>query len=389
MSRRHIVAVFALLFTASACSGGNLLGGTPPSPGADRIVRVMSAPASELGGDPGAIAVDRSGVVAAVPGRGVVALDRHGYAAWSVPLPGAAYSWPAIGNGLVVVPTLESAGAGGCVALERASGARRWSYSEPRVDGVAVANDGHAEYCALSDGVVVAIDPATGARRWRAVLEPSVSRSSVTVPERSAFALDEHTRTLAVTLWIGGHPYLELRHADTGAKRELVDLMDAGSATSPVAVAPGVVAVGASDPGHVCFVDLRRPDALGLRCLAVRAPTGFDPAAIPVVSGDTMVITSKDGWVIAIDVRHMSVRWSVRAPAPILDSHPVVVGDEVLVADWARVPLGLRLRDGSKVDAPRVEGSVVATLADPAGGFDLAVRGEAGAGIERWEVQRD
>ena len=60
----------------------------------------------------------------------------------------------------------------------------------------------------------------------------------------------------------------------------------------------------------------------------------------------------------------------------------------MLVADWARVPWVFRLRDGSKVDAPRVDGSVIATVADPAGGFDIAVRGEAGAGIERWEVPR-
>jgi hypothetical protein len=102
-----------------------------------------------------------------------------------------------------------------------------------------------------------------------------------------------------------------------------------------------------------------------------------------------MVITSKDGWVIAIDVRHMLVRWSRRLPAPILDSHPVIVGADVLLADWARVPWLLRLRDGTNVDVPRVDGAVVATVADPGGGFDLAVRGGSEAGTEHLTRSRD
>jgi outer membrane protein assembly factor BamB len=388
--RRQAVAIgLALVVTGTACGGGPaLLAGRAPERGQPRIARTMSATSGVLGGEPGGIAADGAGVIAAVDGLRVVALDARGHRRWSTPVPGAERGWPWMGRGTVVVPTLEAAGPGGCVALDRASGARQWSYQEPGVDGVAVAEHHGVVYCALSDGVVVAIDLHSGVRRWRAVLEPSAPRSLVSVPERTAFAVDEKTRTLALTVWFDRHPYLVLRHLDTGAKRDLVDLVGAGSASSPVSTAPGFLAVGLSEPGKVCIIDLRgmRGHVRVPACAAVHAPTGFDPAAIPVVSGATMVITTKDGWVIAIDTGRMRVLWSVRTPAPILDSHPVVVGGYVLVADWARVPWVFRLRDGSKLGVPRLDGAVIATAAGTEGGFAVAVRGGSGAAIERWAL---
>ena len=132
----------------------------------------------------------------------------------------------------------------------------------------------------------------------------------------------------------------------------------------------------------MCFVDLRgmRGHVRVPACVAVPAPTGFDPAAIPVVSGATMVITSKDGWVIAIDIRKVKMRWSVRTPVPILDSHPVVVGADVLLADWARVPWVLRLCDGTKLAVPGLDGSVIATAAGAAGRLRGGGAGWIGSG---------
>ena len=187
----------ALVVTVTACAGlvgRALLGGGAPAPGRSGVVRTMTATAGVLGGDPGGIAADGAGVIAAVDGERVVALDAHGHRLWSTPVAGAERGWPWIGRGMVVVPTLQASGRGGCVALDRASGARQWAYEEPDVDGDAVAELGGVVYCALSDGVIVAIDLQSGVRRWRAVLEPSAPRSLVSVPERSAFALDETTR---------------------------------------------------------------------------------------------------------------------------------------------------------------------------------------------------
>jgi len=391
VTRRQVVAAVVLVLTGAGCAGGGGRAASAPRPhehaptrGAGSIARTMTASVGVLGGEPGGISADRAGIVAAIDEERVVSLDQRGDRLWSSAVRGAARGWPWMGDGMVVIPTLVSGGSGGCVALDRATGARRWSYQERGADGVAVASAGPDVYCALGDGVVVAIERATGARRWRAVLEPSVSRSLASVSERSAFAVDSTTHTLALTVWFAGHPYLSLRRLDTGAERGLVDLLDAGSASSPVAIRPGLLAVGASEPGHVCTIDLRPQPVRAPACVAVPAPTGFDPSAIPVVSGHTLVITSKDGWVIAIDTARLKVLWSVRTPAPILDSHPVVVGPDVLVADWARVPWLLRLRDGAKISGPSVEGAVIATAADAAGGFDVAVRGGAHAGIERW-----
>ena len=73
----------------------------------------------------------------------VAALTVKGVQLWSTPVPGAGLGWLSLGDGIVVVPTLrDDGGPGGCVALDRATGAPRWSYEEPASEGVAVSTRG-------------------------------------------------------------------------------------------------------------------------------------------------------------------------------------------------------------------------------------------------------
>ena len=402
MTRRKIAALLVLALTVAACSGaagvrrpaGKVV--APEERHRDaRTQRLVVAQSTSLSGEPGGIAVDADGSVVEVDDNTVVAYDTQGLERWSSSVPGAALGWPWSGNGLVVVPTSSAAdlgknsgadNAGGCVAIDRATGERRWSYGEEGESGVAVASVGARAFCLFSHGVLAALDIETGAVQWRAVWAPELrgsERSDISVSERTALVVDVSTGTVTYTTYARGHWFVVSGGFAGGDLREF-DLDDLGPVSAPVWVRPGVLAVGAARPGTVCELDLRRRH-VG-RCVEVPAPDGFDPASIPVVADGLLVIAAADGSVTAVDVANWRVRWTEQLARSTLDSRVAIVGDVVLGADWTRAPWALRISDGSAIAVVSVEGFVTATAADPAGGFAVAVRGELGGRVQRWRA---
>jgi outer membrane protein assembly factor BamB len=396
--RKSMVCAIAVLLVA-ACSGQSAprraaeaarrraprVALAPVTPAPVAIARRLTGSWSRtVSGSPGGIAADRDGTVAMVDDDTVVALDRDGSERWSTPVPGAGLGWPSLGHGLVVAPTQrDEGGPGGCVALDRTTGARRWSYEEKNSQGVAVARAGGEVICALANGVVVAIDRETGARRWRHVIR-SADHYSVAIPERSALAIDEATGTLAIGTTFDSYSVVDLLDLATGSDRNSLASTHLGALSSPVSAARGVLAVGVS-PGTLCTFDIARRRR---RCVIVSTTSeGFDPASIPLVVGGDLVIAT-DSSVVAVDLASMKVRWTAPVANPVLDARPAVADGVVMLCDWTRVAWAFRLADGAPVEIPKTDGWAIATVADPGGGFDVAEKDLDGGWIEHWAPAR-
>jgi outer membrane protein assembly factor BamB len=399
VTRLRVAAVIALTLMGSACSGAAGVtrkagkGVVPVERHRDRPAQSLGvAESTRVSGQPGGVAIDAAGSVVELDEKTVVAYDTEGLERWSLPVPGAALGWPWIGHGLVVIPTLsaadlgESSGAGdsgGCVAIDRVTGERRWSYAEQGRGGVAVGGMGALVFCAFGDGVIAALDVDSGSVVWRAVLAPKFA-SRISVSERTAIAVDRMTGTVMVTARVVNNWWLALFDVSTGADRGVLDMDHGGSSSAPASISPGRVAIGMADPGEVCVLDI--PSRRVEKCVDVPAPDGFDPASIPAVANGVLVIAAADGSVTALDIATWRVRWTSKIQRSIFDSRVAIAGDAVLGADWTRAPWALRVTDGSEIALAGVEGFVTATAADPAGGFRVAVRGDLRGRIERWRA---
>lgn len=348
-----------------------------------KVHRLALSWSNGLLGGPGGIAADRDGVVVSVDNDEVVAIDVHGDQRWSTPVPGAGLGWPSLADDLVVVPTHrdELGQRGGCVALDRESGALAWVYEEPASEGVAVTRAGGNVICALGDGVVVAIDPRTGRRRWRAVLAER-TEYEVSIAYRTSIAVDDSTGVIGFTASFGPNWLTPLLDIETGGNRGFFDFRRVGPPSAPVALSPGLFAIGLSKSREVCELDLKRR-RVG-RCVAAPVPLGFDPASIPLVADGLVVIAARDGSVTAVDLAKRNVRWSVLGPTPILSARPVVENGIVMFNDWTRVAWAVHLSDGAPVQIPEFDGWVIAIVADADGGFEIAKRNMDGGWLERW-----
>ena len=399
MRRASVGALVAGALIAAGCSGG---GGVVRKAAAatehadGRVTNLAVADYSDsLPGEPGGMVADKHGAVVEVDDRTVVAFDRVGVQLWSSPVPGAALGWPVLSDQLVVVPTLTADGlgesdghsgaddSGGCVALDRTTGARRWSYEEAGRSGVSVASAGARVFCVFGDGIIAAVDRETGALLWRVLVDTRVPAAPVTVSERSTVVVDAASGTLSFTARWAAHWMLIVRDLATGNGHGGFDLGVKDPPSSPIYVAPGQVAVGAND--RVCRYDLRRSRSV---CGVVKVPDGFDPASVPVVAGGTFVVVGRAGAVIAIDVRTWKKTWAREWPDAVLDTRPVISDGVVLFADWTRTPWALRMSDGSKIAVPDPKGFVISTATDPAGGFAVAIRADIDGRVERWVPER-
>jgi outer membrane protein assembly factor BamB len=239
-------------------------------------------------------------------------------------------------------------------------------------------------FCLFSHGVIAALDVESGAVAWRSVFAPDLQgseRSDIAVSERTALVVDPSTGTLTFTAYERGHWFVVTSEMTRGDLREF-DLKAYGPVSAPVWVRPGVLAVGVAHPGGVCELDLSRAHIA--RCVKVTAPSGFDPASIPLVANGTLIIAAADGSGTAVDTATWRVKWTKTFDKSIMDSKVAIVGDVVLGADWLRAPWALRVSDGSEIPLPAVDGFVSATAVDPGGGFAVAIRGGPDGRIQRW-----
>ncbi len=141
------------------------MGPAPAGPAATTAASALQVDwSTALDGEPGAIASDQSGTIATVGGRKVVALDDAGHERWSSSVDGASLGAPLLAADVVVVPT-GSDDFGGCTALDRETGVRRWSYVEPSVRGVAAGRSGIFVVCLMTNGDTIGLGLESGAVR--------------------------------------------------------------------------------------------------------------------------------------------------------------------------------------------------------------------------------
>jgi outer membrane protein assembly factor BamB len=333
---------------------------------------------------PEAVAADHRGVV--ITGDDEVdALDAHGQTLWSVPLPGASFDAPLLTPDTVVVPAsrFEASGdTGACVALDRASGAVRWRFALAHTGAVAVTRSGSRVLCATRDGWVVALDLTTGAVDWKMSIAPGSRPGTASISDETALTVDDATGIVAFVDQVMGHWRLELLDVNTGARRGSGDLGAGDPPSAPVGLGAGRIGLAAASPAEVLVYDLRS-EHLVTR-VPLSAPAGFDPASVPLWTAGLFVVAGRAGNISAVDVARRRVRWTAASADPILGSHPVRVGDDVLLANWTLRALAFRLSDGKVVARPPDPGGVVGTVGGPGGAAVVAGRKDGFGRIEGW-----
>lgn len=302
---------------------------------------------------PSALAADRHGAVVFVGEREVVALDPRGRVRWRTAVAGLGYEAPALATGLVLVAAntgIAEDATGEVVALDRATGARRWSVRSGWAGPVALGPG--LAYSTTVAGVVTASDRETGVPVWRRRLPGLVAPGG-------ALAVDARARVVA-TVWLArdGRFGLDALDAATGTRRYRVDL-GAGPPPTAVAAARGLLVVGDGSAPAVRAVDA----ATGAPRWSTPSPAGFDPVTVPAVRRGLVALADAAGNLAAYDLAGGVRRWSRPLGLPVPGAHPVLAGGRVALATW----------EGDVVLASAATGRLAAVR--PAG---LAVRLAAG-----------
>jgi outer membrane protein assembly factor BamB len=219
----------------------------------------------------------------------VVAIDRwRGHVRWRAPIgPRPSADLLTLGPRVVVSGPVVVGGGQTLVALDRATGARRWETAPPRDHGLGLylgdSIDGEL-FAGSASGALVAVDAWTGATKWR--LPVSGPRTTVYAPA------------------VAG--------ADVAAIFRNFDVRDEA----------GVVVVERG--GGVEKWRRRLPPSAD-------HPFGAPPAGGPVADDASWFVSGHDGRLHALSRASGELRWST-APGPAPDYRPLVVAGSVVVA---------------------------------------------------------
>lgn len=306
---------------------------------------------------------------------------------------------PIIAGGTVYVATTDLADgdSGGVSALDLATGAVHWRVStrKPIRGGVAFA--GGLVVTTQIDGEVLALDAATGAVRWRRALSRGV-------PPQAGAVFSPPTAA-ASTLFLGHQRAAGALDAETGRPRWLADpVPDGFNSQSAAAIAigsglavgtfqrtfGGVIAWDASTGAQrwryeaedsiainaapvigtdsiylvdgateVIALDLEGNRRWRTKLDAQGFEWGHASVGTPALAGDTLVVPTLYGSLVALDTRTGAERWRYRARSgplrgthyrgsgvPAFTASPVVTGNLVWAADTSGLLSALDLRTG-------------------------------------------
>ena len=387
MSRRA-VGVLVLAFVAQACAPAPRAElGTSTRPSDSSALTVAWSTPSEV--QPAAGVADRAGVVFTVDHEGVIALDPRGRVEWESPLDGASVGTPIIIGERVILPFSRVDGSGGCIGLDRRTGNAVWTSESIGTGGVAVARAGPYVICLTRNGLTSAHSPVYGISHWAFAYSDYVDAASVRVADGAEMAVDEAAGVFAFTVRVGHQWVTAVRDIATGRSVRLLDIGTAGSPSAPVVIAPGLLAVAASDPAELCVVNVGTGR---VRRIAIPGAARFDPATAPLFVPHLVVAVSRAGAVVAIDLDSGRSRWTAHTFAPVPAAHPVSVADAVIVPTDAGT-VGFRLSDGARVQLPARSGRAAATVSEPAStgsrptGVVVLGRTAPGGWIERWQAR--
>ena len=301
------------------------------------------------------------GVVYVGSGDGTLyALDRAtGAVRWRVDAGSAIASSPAVGGGLVFVGTRD----GRFLALDAAGGARRWEIRTGAVMPWAWGHESGDVYTSsptyvdgtlvfgAGDGHVYAVDARTGRERWRAATEGRV-RSTPAVADGRVYVGSADGRVYAFDLATGARRW---RYDTEGARLESGRFgFDRRTVQSSPAVSGGTVYVGARDG----FLYAISADSGRLRWRADHEVSWVN--ASPAVRDGVVYVGSSDGqFVQALDAATGEERWRTRTG--LVWSSPAIAGDVLYVGDGAGRVLALARGDGRLLWSFRTGSSVLSS----------------------------
>ena len=308
--------------------------------------------------------------------------------AWRASTDGDVISSPTIAGDAVFV----GSGDGHLYALELATGARRWRYDAGSPVSSSPAVGGGRVYAAARDGSIFAVDASTGARRWRLA----------TGPDRALpWGHESGDHFISSPVYVDGTVVVGAGDGfvyaiDAGSGRVRWRAATEGRVRSSPAVDDGRVFVGSHDGRVYCF-DLAtgarrwRYDTEGVTLAS--GSFGFDRRSIqssPAVSGGTVYVGARDGFLYAVDARDGRLRWRVDHKVSWIITSPAV-SDGVIYAgssdarfaqalDTAGKELWRFNADAVVWSSPAVAGAVV-YFGDGVGRLHAVDRR---TGVERW-----
>jgi outer membrane protein assembly factor BamB len=348
MSARRVLAAAVLVVAVAGCAqpGSGTGSGTPS--GRDETW------STEVGW-PFSLGVHGRDVVVTISRNQVVALDgRNGRERWRADLNQVTHYEPALDRRTVLVSADDR-----FVALERASGERRWEAPVGEHAAGGVLTRVGSEPIALvttERGFVAALDGPTGQVVWSAQLRGDIW---------AAPAADA-TAAAGAVLWTGADDETvnRLRVFDlaTGAVR-WESVVEAG-ASAPV-IHDGLVVLGEGDGNFAARV-VGRDLASGAERWSVPAPASFESGVTPGASEGDVVVSDHFGTITLVDVRAGKTRWQTALREPILDTR-VLLGARAVV---------IRTYGGKVVILDRRSGRVVRRVAP--GGFPVGIGASAG-----------
>lgn len=369
-ARRTRTALACALFTVAllACTSGRA---APPT----------DAPgATMFRGD-----AARTGAFAAAPSQDLAGIQ------WRVVTEGDVISSPVVAGGVVYV----GSGDGSLRALDRRTGATRWSFDagSPVTSSPAVAAG--LVFFGTRDGRFHAVDVATGSRRWAFATGPDAPwpwghESGDVYTSSPAYAEG------ALVFGAGdGNVYA----LDAASGRERWRARTGGRVRSSPAVANGAVFVGSAD-GRVYSFDLAtgaerwRFDTEGTRLESGKF--GFDRRTVqssPAVAAGTVFVGARDGLLYAIDAATGRERWRLDHEISWVNTSPAVsegvvyAGSSdaqfVQAVDAATGRERWRARTGVTWSSPAVAGSMLFS-GDGSGRVNAI---ERATGVVRWSFR--
>ena len=332
--------VAAITFAACASSAAESpKGRVHPAPTASVTHTSVPEPTwfTTVPGWPIALVADDQTAVVIAGIDDVVALDpTTGDTKWHAHVAGSADLEPALGADLLIVPADNRA-----VALERATGATRWSVPFPApATGVAVGTRaGSAVVLIATDaGELRGVDARTGATIWSSTHEGVVHSQPAFDPTSGFF----------ITVWHrANEPMVRASDALTGAERWSTPT-SAQAAAPVVAGGTAIVAAGDAD-GHAATVafDIQT----GAERWRTPMPKSFESAIHPVVDNGMFIVVDHFGTVTALDVVTGVRRWQRVLDRPVLHTRLVAGSGVVAFTDESSELIEVDERSGRIVHA--------------------------------------
>jgi len=307
---------------------------------------------------------------------------------WELPTDDGVVSTPVIRDGKVYVGTL----VGYLLCLDLATGKEHWRYrsieskdEKEFASGFAapIGIAGDAVFAGDDQGTFHVVDAATGKKKWSLETDSEIVGGPTFLDDRVLFGSHDGklyclkqadgakvwefetqgpvnaTPTLAGQFtFITGCDKPIMRVVDTTTGQQHMEIPMDELLIASAAVVDDILYFG-TDAGSVIALDWKKKERLWTYSVPNREQQIHSS---PAISGNTLVIGSRDKHLHAIDRTTGKGLWTFQTRAKI-DGSPVIAGDRVYFGSADKFLYGLSLKDGSQVWKQSVSQSVAGSAA--------------------------